>query len=282
MVKTKNVVAVVVLYNPNRLVIKNILTYHSFLENIVVVDNSETANEEILNDLKKMLKTHLIVNHENRGIATALNQGIEKAILLGGEWILTMDQDSYFEADMLKNYFKLFNDLNDKVKIAALGPSYEKENSLEQIIKVENLITSGTLLNADVFKKIKGYDEKLFIDEVDNDYCYRAQLEGYDLYQCNNIFMNHALGNKKQITSIFGSKKTRILHSPIRLYYIVRNSLYMSEKYKNVFPIAIKKTNRDVIVRIKNNLLYGSEKWSTIKFLVLGILHFKKNRFGKY
>ena len=94
--------------------------------------------------------------------------------------------------------------------------------------------------------------------------------------------MNHALGNKKQITSIFGSKKTRILHSPIRLYYIVRNSLYMSEKYKNVFPIAIKKTNRDVIVRIKNNLLYGSEKWSTIKFLVLGILHFKKNRFGKY
>ena len=282
MVKTKNVVAVVVLYNPNRLVIKNILTYHSFLENIVVVDNSETANEEILNDLKKMLKIHLIVNQENKGIATALNQGIQKAILLGGEWILTMDQDSYFEADMLKNYFKLFDDLNDKVKIAALGPNYEKENSLEQIIKVENLITSGTLLNADVFKKIKGYDEKLFIDEVDNDYCYRAQLEGYDLYQCNNIFMNHALGNKKQITSIFGSKKTRILHSPIRLYYIVRNSLYMSEKYKNVFPIAIKKTNRDVIVRIKNNLLYGSEKWSTIKFLLLGILHFKKNRFGKY
>ena len=282
MVKAKNVVAVVVLYNPNRLVIKNILTYHSFLENIVVVDNSETANEEILNDLKKMLKIHLIVNQENKGIATALNQGIQKAILLGGEWILTMDQDSYFEADMLKNYFKLFDDLNDKVKIAALGPNYEKENSLEQIIKVENLITSGTLLNADVFKKIKGYDEKLFIDEVDNDYCYRAQLEGYDLYQCNNIFMNHALGNKKQITSIFGSKKTRILHSPIRLYYIVRNSLYMSEKYKNVFPIAIKKTNRDVIVRIKNNLLYGSEKWSTIKFLLLGILHFKKNRFGKY
>ena len=282
MVKTKNVVAVVVLYNPNRLVIKNILTYHSFLENIVVVDNSETANEEILNDLKKMLKIHLIVNQENKGIATALNQGIQKAILLGGEWILTMDQDSYFEGDMLKNYFKLFDDLNDKVKIAALGPNYEKENSLEQIIKVENLITSGTLLNADVFKKIKGYDEKLFIDEVDNDYCYRAQLEGYDLYQCNNIFMNHALGNKKQITSIFGSKKTRILHSPIRLYYIVRNSLYMSEKYKNVFPIAIKKTNRDVIVRIKNNLLYGSEKWFTIKFLLLGILHFKKNRFGKY
>ena len=282
MVKAKNVVAVVVLYNPNRLVIKNILTYHSFLENIVVVDNSETSNEEILNDLKKMLKIHLIVNQENKGIATALNQGIQKAILLGGEWILTMDQDSYFEGDMLKNYFKLFDDLNDKVKIAALGPNYEKENSLEQIIKVENLITSGTLLNADVFKKIKGYDEKLFIDEVDNDYCYRAQLEGYDLYQCNNIFMNHALGNKKQITSIFGSKKTRILHSPIRLYYIVRNSLYMSEKYKNVFPIAIKKTNRDVIVRIKNNLLYGSEKWSTIKFLLLGILHFKKNRFGKY
>lgn len=282
MVKAKNVVAVVVLYNPNRLVIKNILTYHSFLENIIVVDNSETANEEILNDLKKMLKIHLIVNHENKGIATALNQGIQKAILLGGEWILTMDQDSYFDGDMLKNYFKLFNDLNDKVKIAALGPNYEKENSLEQIIKVENLITSGTLLNAEVFKKIKGYDENLFIDEVDNDYCYRAQLEGFDLYQCNNIFMNHALGNKKQITSIFGSKKTRILHSPIRLYYIVRNSLYMSEKYKNVFPISIKKTNRDVIVRIKNNLLYGSEKWSTIKFLILGILHFKRRHFGKF
>ena len=282
MVKAKKVVAVVILYNPNQLVLKNISTYHSFLENIVIVDNSETPNEEILNDLKKILKTHLIVNYENRGIATALNQGIEKAILLGGEWILTMDQDSYFEGGMLKNYFKLFNEINDKVKIAALGPNHEKENSQEQISKVENLITSGTLLNAEVFKKIKGYDEKLFIDEVDNDYCYRVQLEGYDLYQCNSIFMNHALGNKKEITSIFGDKKIKILHSPIRLYYIVRNSLYMSEQYKNVFPIAIRKTNRDVLVRIKNNLLYGSERWSTIKFLVLGILHFKKRRFGKY
>ena len=282
MVKAKNVVAVVVLYNPNRLIIKNISTYYSLLENVVIVDNSETSNEEILNDLKKMSNTHLIENHENKGIATALNQGIEKAILLGGEWILTMDQDSYFEADMLKNYFKLYNEINDKVKIAALGPNHEKEISQEQISKVENLITSGTLLNAEVFKKIKGYDEKLFIDEVDNDYCYRAQLEGYNLYQCNNIFMNHELGNKKEITSIFGSKKTRIFHSPIRLYYIVRNSLYMTEKYKTVFPNAIKKTNRDVIVRIKNNLLYGSEKWSTIKFLVFGILDFKRSRFGKY
>ena len=138
------------------------------------------------------------------------------------------------------------------------------------------MITSGTLLNGQVFLQLKGYNEELFIDEVDNDFCYRAQLEGYELYRCNKIFMNHALGNERDITTIFGTQKKKNFHSPIRLYYIVRNSLYMGLKYKISFPLSIKKTKKDVLVRIKNNLLYGNQRWSTFKFVLLGFIDFKR------
>lgn len=282
MVKNKNIVAVVILYNPKEWVLENMVGYCSLLNNIVVVDNSEIPNKQLLEKISRRFKVNIIVNNENKGIATALNQGIEKALHLGAQWILTMDQDSCFGEDMLKDYFDVLYNINNQKRIAALGPNYEKTFRLEEISKVETLITSGTLLNGQVFLQLKGYTEELFIDEVDNDFCYRAQLKGYELYRCNKIFMNHALGNERDITTIFGTQKKRNFHSPIRLYYIVRNSLYMALKYKMSFPLSIKKTKTDVLVRIKNNLLYGNQRWSTFKFVLLGFIDFKRGKFGKY
>lgn len=282
MVKAKNIVAVVVLYNPKEWVLENMGAYHSLLENVVIVDNSELSNKELLDKITNMFQVHIIVNNENKGIATALNQGIEKAIHLGAQWILTMDQDSYFKEDMLKDYLNLLHSMNNKKGIAALGPNYEKKLYTEEISNVDTLITSGTLLSGNVFKQLKGFKVELFIDEVDNDFCYRAKLKGYNLYRCNKIFMNHSLGDEQIVTTIFGTQKKRNFHSPIRLYYIVRNSLYMSLMYKTSFPNSIKKTKKDVLVRIKNNLLYGNQRWSTFKFVILGFMDFKRGKFGKY
>ncbi len=282
MVTSKDIIAVVVIYHPNKLVLKNISTYHSFLKQVIVVDNSEVPNKKFLSDLETELKVELIVNAQNIGIAAALNKGIEKAILLGAEWILTMDQDSYFEGEMLKSYFKTFDEIVDKKNIAVLGPTYTHQLNIVEIKKVKTLITSGSLINAKRFRQLNGYDEKLFIDEVDNDYCYRAQLEGFDLFQCNSIYMNHSLGSIKEIKTILGKKIVRSLHSPVRLYYIIRNALYMNMKYKDAFPEAIKKTRKDVISRIKNNILFGNDKLTTLRYIILGILDFRKRRFGKF
>ena len=36
-------------------------------------------------------------------------------------------------------------------------------------------MTSGNLLNLKIAEKIGDFEEKLFIDEVDHDYCYRIR-----------------------------------------------------------------------------------------------------------
>lgn len=282
MVRNTRIAAVVILYNPKESILENMVSYCSLLENIVIVDNSEIPNNQVLDKINQLFHVHLIVNNGNKGIATALNQGIEKALNLGAQWILTMDQDSYFTLEMLKEYINILKNLYNKSEIAALGPNYENAAYTEEISKVETLITSGSLLNGEVFMQLDGYNEKLFIDEVDNDFCYRAQLKGYHIFKCNQISLNHSLGNERNILTIFGIQRKRIFHSPIRLYYIVRNSLYMSSKYKSSFPISINKTKKDVLVRIKNNLIYGDQKWLTMKFVLLGFIDFKKRRFGKY
>ena len=104
MVNDNCIMAVVVLYNPNDSVINNIATYQQHIKKTIIVDNSERVNITIINELGKMPNIEIIINNKNIGIAAALNIGIEKAITNGANWILTMDQDSFFEDDMMGKY----------------------------------------------------------------------------------------------------------------------------------------------------------------------------------
>ena len=68
-------------------------------------------------------------------------------------------------------------------------------------------------------------NEKLFIDGVDMDWCERAKvLKKLKLYKSNNVFLKHKIGNK--YISFFGIKKS--YHQlDLRVYYIIRNSIYL-------------------------------------------------------
>lgn len=41
--------------------------------------------------------------------------------------------------------------------------------------EVKLAITSGSILNVTIAKQLGSFDENLFIDEVDSEFCYRAQ-----------------------------------------------------------------------------------------------------------
>lgn len=47
----------------------------------------------------------------------------------------------------------------------------------------------------EAYKKIKGFNNELFIDTVDTDFCYRLLLNGYRIIQLKNIYLDHQLGN---------------------------------------------------------------------------------------
>lgn len=281
-----NIAAVTILYNPEQDFYDNILSYAAHVSLLILVDNSEKPDLGFHKKLQEIAHVQIISYHENKGISKALNDAIELAESKGFDWIMTMDQDSSFEQEMIEKYLMQFSALPNKEMIAAVGPVSELKNrpdTGEKTIRVTSLITSGSLVNIGISKKIGGFNEKLFIDEVDHEFCYRAILQGYSILQFQEIFLQHKLGELTSIPLPFGRKTNpRSLHSPLRLYYMVRNACYMISTFKASFPEEMKRKKTDVLVKIKNSLLFEKNKLKVMKYVAQGLYHFYSGRFGKY
>ena len=122
----------------------------------------------------------------------------------------------------------------------------------------------------------------MFIDEVDHEYCYRVKEKNYKVIQVNHVLLNHQLGVKKSgaYLGVF-AKRNRIIHSPQRVYYMVRNYLYVRKKYRKLFPDEFKKRDRMLLVALKNNLFFSGQFISVLRNSAKGFRDFRKENFSK-
>lgn len=276
------IAACVILYNPDNSVEQNINSYINQTGKIYIVDNSKTCTYKT----SPANNTSQIIIHDglNNGIAKRLNQVCELAIQDGFEYLLTMDQDSFFDTPAITSYLQCINNFKNKEEIAMFGVNYNHQTGNEDCTfsDVKFLITSGSIINLNAFKNIGAFDENLFIDFIDSEYCLRSLQNGYKLIEFKNIYMHHNLGDVSTKHSLKTLKKSgRSFHSSIRLYYMLRNFLYVNHKYKKEFSNELSIFKKDVINRIKNKLLYKSNRWQTIKLLMKAINDYKANKMGK-
>jgi len=266
---------VVVLYNPEKSILENIYSYINELEVLYIVDNSETKNNDLILELKKINKCQYVDNEGNKGIANALNVGAKLAIENGADWLLTMDQDSKFEKDDLT---KLIQKIDDKIGIVS---PLHVDNELDSDPN-KNFITmtSGNLLNLKIYKRVDGFEEKLFIDSVDTEYCLKLFQYGYKIIRVEKVVLNHNLGEINKYT-FFGKKYTSTNHNYVRRYYIIRNRLYIWNKYKNILPSFIKSDKKQFIREIEKIILFEEKKLLKLFYTFKGYMDYKKNKFGK-
>lgn len=278
--------AVVILYNPDEKVLQNILSYAQFADVVYVYDNSENPVESIVVAIKQLQNIFYFSDCENRGIAYRLNQAADNAISEGYEWLLTMDQDSMFQVPNLSHYLQLVNQYKEKELVAMFGVEFEKAKltiAQENALSKEYVITSGSFLNLNLFPFIGPFDEALFIDEVDLEYCYRAINKGFKIIQFADVFLNHHLGTVAMFRSFKNGQLTpRTLHSPLRVYYMIRNFLYVDDLYKNQFSVSTAIRKKTLFNRFKNNFLYGNNKWNLVKMVYRAIVDYKKGKMGKF
>ena len=100
----KNTSCVVVAYNPDIDVIKNILSYIRYFDKLFVIDNSDLDNVKLFEPLVQEFGLEYIPLLDNTGIAKALNIGFEKSIEYGYQFVVSMDQDSQFNNNILDSY----------------------------------------------------------------------------------------------------------------------------------------------------------------------------------
>ena len=278
--------AAVILYHPDSGLKDRLLTYLPDVEKLFIFDNSESHNYQyLINELPWQHKIVYISDAENKGISARLNQAAQMAINEQFDWLLTMDQDSYFANNNFENFLRCLKDYPDRRNVAVFGVQY-LDPDLQSASCVANttthLITSGSIMNLHLFDSIGAFDDALFIDQVDSEYCYRSILKGHRIIQFDNVYLQHSLGKQSTHRSLKNLKKTnRSLHSPLRLYYMTRNYFYVRSKYQKQFPGEISELKQDLLNRIKNNFLYGSQRFSLIKNVLSGMLDYKKNKMGK-
>lgn len=252
-----NLCAVVIFFNPTKTnnVIHNVLSYSTKLRKIYIVDNSNEDNKDIVQNIKNV---EYISNGKNLGIAAALNIGLTKALKDGFDFAMTMDQDSFFSEDNLDKYIKLVCLHSEKTEIKSFAPRGKAQKevipisklirfkilspikkiilnrhykiktfpSLQDIEYPKIVITSGNIINLEIWKRIGRFDNNLFIDEVDHDFCRRLELFNYKIIQFNTVFLDHSLGNPRRT---FFKKIT--YHNDFRYYYIIRNLFIEKERY---------------------------------------------------
>ena len=276
----KRISATVIWYNPDDENIKNIRTYIDYVEKLYIIDNSKENNKKLADSLNN-LKAEYICNNKNLGIAKALNLACEKAANDNFEWLLTMDQDSSFDSNSIKSYFRTFEKMT-KNNVGIISPRHILKNDIDkssndnESVEIDHVMTSGNLLNLKIWEEIGKFDENLFIDEVDSEICFRIIESGYKVIQLNKIRMFHELGNLEK-RNFFTRKISVLNHNHIRKYYIMRNKFYMLKKYK--------KYRLRYIYYILNDffkvIFYEKDKLRKLKYMFKGITDFMKNKMGE-
>ena len=289
-----SVAAVIITYNVENDFKQRINRLKGKVDEIIVVDNGSKAETiNMLNELEK--EVTVIYLEDNKGIASALKKGIKYSIEMGYNWILTLDHDSIITDNMIKNMLTCYEGLNNelKEKVAMLvpvhveekeyqnGSNINEEKASNSYIEVLTEITSGALTKAEIYKNVGMYDEKLFIDLVDHDYCLSLNKKGFKIIQVNNATLIHNLGESVR-KSILGLKMIPTNHSPLRRYYMSRNRHYIWDKYKEDFPSWVLTDKRRFITENLKIVLFEDNKIEKFKYIKRGIKDYRSNIFGKF
>ena len=277
-------VGVVILYHPDAVaLIENIKTYINPLDTLLVYDNSETLSKE-LEIAVSAISSKVIFTHfgQNQGIAKRLNQAIEYAVQKDEKFLLMMDQDSSFKDYDFNKYVDYISE-NKLPKVAQFGvncqPDFTPMSTNPE--KAISLITSGSVLAINCIQQTGMFDENLFIDFVDTEFSHRITNRGYVNLQFTNIVLNHSIGTRVEGRSFVTFKKSlRIIHSPIRVYYIIRNGLYLLFSHKEATSIQKKDIKRTIMV-VKNDFIYNPQLIIVYKYAILGVWDFLTKKMGK-
>jgi len=243
----KKITATIILYNPDKSgLIRNLRSILEQVSNVILVDNSKTALGNLLSenfDTNTVSRITYIFNDGNLGVAKAQNIGLRRAIAENADYCLIFDQDSLPEPDMVQNMYDDYQLLlRQGNKIAAIGPvpinkqtgkAYEPRvqqrasfENADWILKVNELISSGLLVERATLEDVGLMDERLFIDGVDHEWCWRAKEKGYACALTYHAKLEHMLGEGDR--KIMGARIA--ITSPFRVFYQYRNYIYLCRR----------------------------------------------------
>ncbi len=238
-----DVCAVIVTYNPDSSFEQNVRALLPQVGRLIIVDNqSSSAAHSIIAQVASACGVEIIWNDRNLGIAAGLNAGIERALACGQySWIATFDQDSLVPPDFVAAIFEAYSACLFRGKVAMIGANYKlamRESASHPISvrngsifrEVKTLMTSGSFLKSFVFADCGRFDQSIFMDYVDHEFCLRLRQHGFRVIQASRAVLAHRLGSPTS-HRILWKRFVVTNYSPSRHYFNARNRLIVYRRY---------------------------------------------------
>lgn len=257
----------IVLFNPEIERLKeNIDAIYNQVNMVLLVNNGSDNLDKVEELVKDYDRIIIQDNGSNLGIATALKEIMDYAIAQEYDWVLTLDQDSVCQPDLIKTYLKYCEfDKTGILTCNIVDRNFTIETGFaegNEYREVPQCITSGSLISVLAYRQTDGFDEKLFIDSVDFDICINMRLHGFKIIKINYDGILHEVGHGKNVKLLF-KNYIAYNHSPFRQYYMARNHRYLVMKYPNQFS-GVKEMIREIRAEIII-LFYEKDKIEKLK-----------------
>lgn len=268
---------VIIIYHPKSSTFDKYMPSDGY---VIVVDNTPQPSfkRNIVADTDNFIYIPL---NKNLGIAAAQNIGIRKAVDLGCSYIVFLDQDSVIGSHYIHSIVSEYQKIISKQKnLFLLGPIVINERTHQEYKSVfhqdiclhsnfiyrKEIISSGSCVSVEKIKDVGFLDEKLFIDFVDFEWCWRANKKSYICGITPNVRLLHNVGQRE---IRFGKYKV-IISAPFRYFYQYRNFLWLCRR--NYVPTYWKlSTGIKFLLRIFYFPVRLKNGWSIEKYMWKGI-----------
>lgn len=286
-VDSRRVVAVISVFGAPRDLPDRARALLSQVDDVVLVDDGSSSLAPLGLNGDGL---HSISLPENGGIAKALNVAIQRARELKATHVLTLDQDS----ELLPGHVSRLIDLIDAavaggVRVAAGVPGVVGGAPVlrDSDGRPFDPIQSGQVVPVETFEALGGFTERLFIDAVDSDFTVRAHTAGFEFVMDDELEMAHALGELVPIT-VFGKQlvlagrpRHVLYHSPMRTYYMVRNSRWLARTYRECARDWMRFRNRKLAEMVLGGSLLAPDRWKQLRAIRAGWKDALDDRLGK-
>lgn len=288
----KQICAIITTYRPESSLVECVQRLTTQIAEIIIVDDGDS--EENVEKLGWWFKgvSMVTVWHQpnNSGIAAALNAGVKIAQEKNYKWLLTLDDDSIPDNDMVERLCEHLARIEGPQPVGIIGMNWATNNCSTSppgrsscsplYLDKRGIITSGSLFSLQTYGAIGPFREEFFIDSVDYDFCMRARAKGFRVIQVQEHGFKHSLGHNERFKlGIFTINSES--HSPARLYYAFRNSTILAKEYFQrdpLFACAVVLSQFKTVMRI---VFLQKNKGKKLLAIIRGFMAAMKGKMGR-
>lgn len=290
--------AVVVTFRADASVVDNIQALSRECGVVIAVDNG--SGDDSLSQISAIPGVQMIRSGRNLGLAAALNTGLDRARAIGFKWAITFDQDSTPEIGFARAIWATHLNYLDAALVVpqiverTVGVSsyfwlrksrrwpflFERAPCQENDLpSVTIAITSGALTDLSVWAELGRFEEGLFIDYIDVDYCLRVRKAGKHIAVSAGAMLRHQLGERRA-QRFLGYDFRPTFHAAFRHFYISRNRVFvwrrhaLREPHWALFDLCYAAYNMVRVIIFENN------RWKKVKAFALGLSDGLRDKYG--